>query len=158
MKKQALEYYLHDEWDAFRFELAGSLNGDGAQSVYHAWNTALSITGDRPVIFDITFVIEADESGRALLRLWHQSGARIIAASPESRALAEPIIGETLPEQPLKQDWLQRLIAIVLRSFDSSAAISTEAENRHNLSAPAQHESDGFTAVSHSDRSACRVP
>jgi hypothetical protein len=35
MKKQALEYYLHDEWDAFRFELAGSLNGDGAQSVYH---------------------------------------------------------------------------------------------------------------------------
>ena len=158
MKKQTLEYYLHDEWDAFRFELAGSLNGDGVQSVYHAWNTALSITGDRPVIFDITFVVEADESGRALLRLWHQSGARIIAASPESRALAEPIIGETLPAQPVKQGWLQRLMASVLRCFDGSAAISAEAENQHHLSASTQNESDGFTAVNHSDHAECRVP
>jgi hypothetical protein len=95
MKTQMIEYYLHDEWDAFRFELAGSLSGDGAQSVYQAWRTALSIVRDRPVIFDITFVVEADERGRAILLLWHQNGARIIAASPESRALAEPILARS---------------------------------------------------------------
>jgi hypothetical protein len=112
MKTQTLEYYLHDEWDALRFELAGSLSGDGAQSVYQAWRTALSIVGDRPVIFDITFVVEADERGRAILLLWHQNGARIIAASSESRALAEPILGEALPPPPAKQGWLHRLSAL----------------------------------------------
>jgi hypothetical protein len=103
MKTQTLGYYLHDEWDAFRLELVGSLSGDGAQSVYQAWRTALSIVGDRPVIFDISFVVEADERGRALRLLWHQNGARIIAASPESRALAEPILCDALPAPPAKQ-------------------------------------------------------
>ena len=46
MKTQTLGYHLHDEWDAFRLELAGSVSGDGAQSVYQAWRTALSIVGD----------------------------------------------------------------------------------------------------------------
>jgi hypothetical protein len=129
MKTQTLEYYLHDEWDAFRFELAGSLSGEGAQSIYQAWRTALSIVDDRPVIFDITFVVEADERGRALLLLWHQSDARIIAASPKSRALAEPILGEALPAPPAKQSWLQRLSAVILQHLTGSTVVSAGAEN-----------------------------
>jgi hypothetical protein len=158
MKTPTLEYYLHDEWDAFRFELAGSLSGDGAESVYQAWRTALSIVGDRPVIFDISFVGEADERGRALLQLWHQNGARIIAAPPESRALAKLILGEALPAPPAKQSWLQRLNALIRRRFIGSAVISTEADNRHSFSASARHKSGVFTAVSDSGRSECRVP
>jgi hypothetical protein len=158
MKTQTLEYYLHDEWDAFRFELAGSLSGDGAQSVYQAWRTALSITGDRPVIFDISFVVEADERGRALPLLWQQNGARFIAASPESRALAEPILGEALPASPAKQGWLRRLIALILGRLTGSAVISTGADIRHSFSASARHKNDGFNAVSGSGRSECRVP
>jgi len=157
MKTQTLEYYLHDEWDAFRFELAGSLSGDGAQSVYQAWRTALSIVGDRPVIFDITFVVEADERGRAILLLWHQNGARIIAASPESRALAGPILDKALPAPPAKQGWLQRLSALILR-LTGSTVISVGAENRYSFSASARHKSDGFTAVSGSGRPEFRVP
>ena len=42
---QALQYYLHDEPDAFRLELSGSLSGDDARSVYQASRTALSIIG-----------------------------------------------------------------------------------------------------------------
>jgi hypothetical protein len=50
MKDQGLQYYMHDESDALRFELAGRLSNGGAQSVYQAWQTALSILGDRTAI------------------------------------------------------------------------------------------------------------
>jgi hypothetical protein len=48
MSIQQLQYYVHDERNAFRLELAGSLTGRGVQSVYQAWQTALSIIGDAP--------------------------------------------------------------------------------------------------------------
>ena len=92
MKSEPLQYYIHDGPTALRFELAGSLSGRGAESVHNALQTALSIIGDRPLIVDITFVVELDDRGRALLLLWRQHGARIIAASRESRALAQPIL------------------------------------------------------------------
>lgn len=120
MNNQKLQYYLHDEAGAIRFELAGSLSGGGAQSVYQAWQTALSIIGDRMLIIDITFVTEADERGSRLLRLWHQSGARIIAASRESRALAQPFLGEPVPAPPPKQSWLRRLSTVLLGRFADS--------------------------------------
>jgi len=111
MANQTLEYYLHDEYDAFRIELSGSLSGDGARSVWQAWRTALSIIGNRPLIADITFLTEADDRGSALLRLWHRLGARIVAASPASRALAEPILGQPLPAPPAPKNWLRRLLS-----------------------------------------------
>jgi hypothetical protein len=73
------------------------LSNGGAQSVDQAWQTALSILGDRTTIIDISFVTDADAYGTALLALWHRNGAQIIAASPQSRVLAEPIINEVLP-------------------------------------------------------------
>lgn len=48
MNNQGLQYHIHDESDELRFELAGRLSKGGAQSVYQAWQTALSILGDRP--------------------------------------------------------------------------------------------------------------
>jgi hypothetical protein len=83
-----LEYYIHDGPAALQFELAGSLSGQGAESVHYAWQTALSIIGDRALIFDITSVIDADQRGRDLLLMWQRQGARIIARSSQSRALA----------------------------------------------------------------------
>jgi hypothetical protein len=55
MNNQKLQYYIHDEVHALRFELAGSLSGEGAQSVCQAWHLALSIIGNRVLIIDITF-------------------------------------------------------------------------------------------------------
>jgi ABC-type transporter Mla MlaB component len=63
------------------------VTGEGVHSAYQAWQTALSIIGYRTLTIDITFVSEADERGCALLLSWHENGARIIAASPESKAL-----------------------------------------------------------------------
>jgi hypothetical protein len=114
MENERLQYYMHDEPDAFRLELFGSLSGEGADGVYHAWRTALSIIGDRPLIADITFVTEANERGQALLLLWHRHGARINATSAESCALAESILGEEfVPPVPAPRTcWSQRLTAV----------------------------------------------
>ncbi len=60
----------------------------GAESVYQAWRTALSIVAGRPVIADITFVAEADERGRGVLQAWRRNGVRIVAGSPESQGAA----------------------------------------------------------------------
>jgi hypothetical protein len=114
MSIQQLQYYVHSEPNVFRLELAGSLSGWGVQSVYQAWQTALSIIGDRTLVIDITFVSEADQRGRDLLLLWHQNGARIIAASSGSQALIQPIMGKPIPPQRRKRSCLQRLSAVLL--------------------------------------------
>jgi hypothetical protein len=124
---QALQYYIHDEPDAFRLELSGMLSGDGAHSVYHAWQTALSIIGKRPLIVDLTYIVDADEPGRTLIRLWRRSGARIVAASAKSRALAGSILGEYLPEPPAPRGFVHWLRAI--------AGFSTLAGRRRATSA-----------------------
>src|SRR5260370_42391853 len=67
MKNQALDFYMHDGPTAFRFELAGDLNYEGARRLHQAWRTASSVIGDRRLIIDMTFITSADEQGRALL-------------------------------------------------------------------------------------------
>jgi hypothetical protein len=109
MSNRRLQYYIHDDSDALRLELAGSLSGAGAQSVYQAWRTALSIIGGRPLVIDITFVTEADELGLKLVEVWHRSEVRIITVSPESRALVQPILGQAMPAPAPKQNWLRQL-------------------------------------------------
>ena len=49
MHSQQLKYYIHDESDVLRFKLAGSLSGVGVESIYQAWQTSLSIIGNRPL-------------------------------------------------------------------------------------------------------------
>src|SRR6476646_3328447 len=97
----SLQYYMHDEPDAFRLELAGALEGDGAQDVYHAWRTALSIVGARPFIVDLSYVSGIDDYGRALVRLWRANGVRIV--------------GERLPDEPSMPTLRQRFSAIFSR-------------------------------------------
>jgi hypothetical protein len=133
MNNQKLQYYIHDEVHALRFELAGSLSGEGAQSVCQAWQTALSIIGNRTLIIDITFVSEADERGRDLLGLWHQNGARLIAASPESQALAQPFLGEPAPTPPPKQSWFRRLTGFLLRRLPIHTLIPAESAPRRSV-------------------------
>jgi hypothetical protein len=94
---QALQYYMHDGPTAFRIELAGNLDYEGARRLDQDWRTASSTIGDRRLIVDMTFVTAVDEQGRALLIGWHQEGARLIANSKPSRVLAESILGEPLP-------------------------------------------------------------
>jgi len=100
MKIHALHYYMHDGPNAFRFELSGNLNREGVWRLDQDWRTASSMLGDRRLIVDMTFVTGVDEAGRALLAGWHREGALLVANSKVSRALAESILGEPLPEYP----------------------------------------------------------
>jgi hypothetical protein len=76
MGNQSLQYCTHVEQKAVRLELAGSLSDKGVHCAYQAWQTALSIIGDRTLIIDITFVSDAHQRGRALLLSWHENGAQ----------------------------------------------------------------------------------
>jgi len=122
MRREPLQYYIHDEPDALRFELSGSLSGDGALSVHQAWRTALSILGGRPVIADITFVVDADQHGRDVLQAWHRSDVRIIAASRESRAIAGAFLGEQLTQSTGKVSWREKGTHILLWAMQVLAA------------------------------------
>ena len=82
-----LRYFVHDDSDAIRMEIAGSLSGAEAQKAFDSWRRATSVVQQSPLIVDITYVTEADESGRAALREWQRRDARILASSLESRAL-----------------------------------------------------------------------
>lgn len=104
MKYKALNYYLHDGPKAFRFELAGHLDQAGARRLDQDWRTASSVIGDRELVVDMTLVTSADEDGRALLVRWQAAGARFIAASRESRALAESIDGLSIIERASNGD------------------------------------------------------
>ena len=96
MNRQPLQYYMHDGSHAFRFELSGDLDRDGAGRLDQAWRTARPVVGDRRLIVDMTFVTRVDETGRALLIRWDQEGARLVANSSVSRTLAESILGKPL--------------------------------------------------------------
>jgi len=98
MKSQTLQYYMHDGPTAFRFELAGNLNNEAARDLDQAWRTASSMIGDRALVVDMTFVTGAEREGRSLLARWYAEGAQLIAKSKVSHALAEAIVGATLPE------------------------------------------------------------
>ena len=148
MGTEQLQYYIHDESDAFRLELSGNLSGDGAQSVYLAWRTGLSIVGERPVIVDITFVNEADDRGRVLLNLWQSTGARIVAGSVEAWLLAKSILKHPIPEPPAKKSWLQQLFA----------GASSHAENSVGAPAAGSNTSVEFREVAPRCAVECRLP
>jgi hypothetical protein len=97
-QNQALQYYMHDGSAAFRFELSGDLDAEGAHRLERDWYTASSVIGHRTLIVDMTFVTSADPDGRALLARWYADGAQLIAKSKSSRELAEAIVGERLPD------------------------------------------------------------
>jgi hypothetical protein len=100
MNRQALQYYMHDGPTAFRIELAGYINQEAERRLDQDWRTASSAIGDRRLNVDMTFVTGLDPQGRALLIRWHREGARLVANSKASRALAESILVEPLPDPP----------------------------------------------------------
>jgi hypothetical protein len=120
MRNQVLDYYLHDGPTEFRIEVVGTIDDEGARRLEQVWRTAGSLIGERRPIFDISLVTSIDEQGRALLLGWHGEGARLIANSRTSRALAESIFGAALSEPaPKTRRWLPFRIGF----FKSAASL-----------------------------------
>lgn len=96
MKNHTLQYYMHDGPSAFRFELSGDLDREGARRLEQDWRTASSVLDGRSVIVDMTFVTGVDDAGGALLARWHREGAQIVAKSKRSTQLAEMALEKPL--------------------------------------------------------------
>jgi hypothetical protein len=96
--KHALQYFMHYGPAAFRFELAGELDTEGARRMERDWLSASSVIGEHALIVDLTFVTGAEREGRMLLTRWYAAGARFVAQSKVSRKLVEAITGKPLSE------------------------------------------------------------
>jgi hypothetical protein len=98
MKAPSFSYYMHDGPTAFSIELAGALAAEGAKKLEQDWRSAsAAVIGKKELVVDLSFVTEIDPVGRQLLLGWRRNGATVVANTPESRALAESIIGRPLP-------------------------------------------------------------
>jgi ABC-type transporter Mla MlaB component len=137
MKNQTLRYYMHDGPTAFRFELAGDLDDEGARRLAQDWRTASSVIGDRTLIVDMTFITNVDKGGRTLLARWHREGAQLIAKSKASREIAETILGEPLRETVAEYDRDTRRTWL---PFHSSVDLSARVENMAGKSALSENK------------------
>ena len=97
MEAAAFSYYIHDGPTAFSIELAGALAAEGAEKLEQDWGSVSAVIGEKELVVDLSFVTEVDPGGRQLLLRWFRNGATVVANTPQSRALAESIIGHTLP-------------------------------------------------------------
>ena len=98
MKAPAFSYYMHEGPAALSIEVAGALAAEGAKKLEQDWLSTSEAIGNKELVVDLSFVTEIDPVGRQLLLRWHGNGATVVANTPESRALAESVIG--LPIRP----------------------------------------------------------
>ena len=140
-----LQFFVHNDPDAVRVELAGSLHGVDVETVHQAWQREALEYPAKPVIVDITFITHADEDGRALLIVMHQCGARIVAQSPESSAIARPIVIQPIESHEPKPGWFHRLTMFLLEELPASAALPAQAEIFDPVSAGSRHASIEYT-------------
>jgi hypothetical protein len=132
MKAQAFNYYMHDGPSAFSIELAGALTAEDAKRLEQDWLSASAVIGNKELVVDLSFVTEIDPAGRQLLLRWRRNGATILANTPESRALAESVIGRlrrlariaytSQPYRPFFRDVLPLvlLLALLIRQIASA--------------------------------------
>ena len=115
MTNQTFQYFMHYGPSAFRLELAGDLNNEGASRLEQDLRTASSIIADRALIVDMTFVTSAEQEGRVLLARWYAEGAQFVAKSKVSRELAGAIVGKPLSDSVSAGDagstWLPFLVS-----------------------------------------------
>ncbi|HTS47978.1 MAG TPA: hypothetical protein VMH05_08540 [Bryobacteraceae bacterium] len=122
-----LRFSMHNDTEAVRIELAGSLTGADVETVYQAWQSAVSTEPFRPVILDITSVTEADKRGQALLVIINRFGGEIVANSPESSKIALSLLAEPI-KAASRVGWLGRLIQFFLNGRHTEPAFPSQAE------------------------------
>jgi len=70
-----LKYYIHDNADAFRFQLTGELTELDLPELNGCWRTAKTILGNRRLILDVSGLTAVDEMGNGWLALMVAGGA-----------------------------------------------------------------------------------
>jgi hypothetical protein len=106
---------MHEGPAAFSIEVAGALAAEGAKKLEQDWLSASRAIGTKELVVDLSFVTEIDPVGCQLLLRWRGNRATVVANTPESRALAESVIG--LPLYPSA-----RIISLLKTNEPSSSA------------------------------------
>jgi hypothetical protein len=141
-----LRYFVHEDFDALRMEIAGSLVGRAAQKAYESWRSAFFLTRRARLVEDITHVTEADEDGMAVLKAWHGQAARIVASSKVSRKIADSILRASVPQPSARTTIFGRLASFLSwhsagnpASAESPETSSADAKESHvdNIQFPA---------------------
>ena len=107
-----LQYFIHYDSDALRMEISGRLVGTAAREAYQAWRSVDVMAPRRELVVDISYVTEADQDGRAVLRLWQEQEARIVASSLASRAIVESILSAPVLRPLPQRTLLDRLASL----------------------------------------------
>ena len=138
MKATSFSYYMHDGLTAFSIELAGILAAEGANELEQQWRDASPVIGKKELVVDVSFVTEIDPGGSRLLLRWFRNGATVVANTPESRTLAESIIGHPLPpvariaytHKPYRPGWLLRAVLPIVGLLVLLIPVSEEHQSR----------------------------
>lgn len=80
-RERSLQYFIHDDFDALRMEISGSLAGRDAQKAYDALRRESFMVRGQPLVIDISYVTDVDAQGQAVLQAWRGEGAQIVAAA-----------------------------------------------------------------------------
>ena len=97
---QSLRYFIHDDFDAFRMEVSGSLAGSAASTAYEAWRVARLLARRARLVVDVSYVTRVDEYGEAVLQAWQKQEVQIVASSPASLAIVNSIPRTPVPSAP----------------------------------------------------------
>src|SRR3954454_16904840 len=97
----ALKYYIHDETEAFRFQLIGELREADVKELSGCWQTAKSTFGDRKLVLDLRQLRSTDESGKQWLLSMVREGAVCLPESYFRANLADVAgSGSVDPQKP----------------------------------------------------------
>ena len=86
-----LKITVQTEVDAIRMKLEGDLAGTWVGDLEELWRATCASPGGRPACIDLTGVARVDDAGRYLLALIRGTGARMVSAGVEMKALLESI-------------------------------------------------------------------
>jgi Ca-activated chloride channel family protein len=118
MKSHMGQYYMHAGPSAFRFELTGDLNNEGARRLEQDWRTASSVISDRALIGDLTFVTSAEEEGRTLFARWYAAGVELIA-----KVQCASLVSDSEKKAKLQMRSRQLLAILSVLAVTSSAVL-----------------------------------
>jgi hypothetical protein len=86
-----LKITVQEEIDEIRVKLEGDLAGTWVGDLEECWRASRSASGGKASCLDLTGVTRVDDAGRYLLALIHGTGARMVSAGVEMKALLESI-------------------------------------------------------------------
>ena len=92
-----LRITVHDDPQAFTFQLEGRLAGPWLRELEECWKSTLNQQRKPILRVDLTEVTYIDDAGKACLAAMHRQGAEFVAADCLTKAIVAEIIEAPVP-------------------------------------------------------------